>query len=369
MNGEVIFLRLTDVGRSIDLKKATTMIPAIQDKKIIKTKDTPSYVDFPEPLNLEVTQNITSELKNILSITLQVKLYAEGVISLISRLVFRDLPLNELHKLKKITFRTSDGEFQINHFLKHHHNKIFKQIRNCISEESFLFGKSSHEKYTLYCLIDNLENPKEFIEKEKDYISALLIGENPELNLSKKRINKIIEKTFSYLNNDLIIFDFDSCLIIDPNLDYEDVLLVVEIANYQLLELRILDKLLDKRLAIAEEDIRKIYFKSRSLFRRLKKKVGRLIRLRYDLLFLLENIENVSKLIGDYYLAEIYTYLSNIFQLEQWSRSIRVRVESLENIYNVSQTSINEKFLVIVEILLSFIFTMEFVLLLFDFFL
>ena len=63
MNGELIFLRLTDVGRNIDLKKATTLIPAIQDKKIIKTKDTPAYVDFPDPLNLEVTQKITSELK------------------------------------------------------------------------------------------------------------------------------------------------------------------------------------------------------------------------------------------------------------------------------------------------------------------
>ncbi|MFX1390282.1 MAG: hypothetical protein ACFE9Z_09490 [Promethearchaeota archaeon] len=50
MNGEVIFLRLTDVGRSIDLKRAATLIPVIQDKRIIKTKNTPSYVDFPYPL-------------------------------------------------------------------------------------------------------------------------------------------------------------------------------------------------------------------------------------------------------------------------------------------------------------------------------
>jgi hypothetical protein len=77
LNREIIFLRLTDVERCIDLNKATTMIPAIQDKKIIKTKDTPSYVDFPEPLNLELTQKITSELKNIDNITLQAKLYAE----------------------------------------------------------------------------------------------------------------------------------------------------------------------------------------------------------------------------------------------------------------------------------------------------
>ena len=87
------------------------------------------------------------------------------------------------------------------------------------------------------------------------------------------------------------------------------------------------------------------------------------------MIFILENIENVSKLIGDYYLAQIYTYLSNLFQLKQWSDSIRHRLDTLEDIYSIAQTNINERFLLYVEILLSFIFIMEFILLLFDFFL
>ncbi|MFX1377719.1 MAG: hypothetical protein ACFFA4_01375 [Promethearchaeota archaeon] len=368
MNGEAIFFRMTDVGRSINLQDVMKIIPAIQDKRIIKTRDTPSYVDFPVPLLLEVTQKISCEIKNVEDLTLHVKLYSDGVISLIARLPFRDFSFNELHTLRKIKFKTSDGEFQINNFLKFHQNKVFNQIRDYIGEEGFIFGESEYEKYTLYCITDSLTNPKELIESEKGYFSALLMGENPKLNLSKEQINKTLKKPFSYLKNDLIIFDFDRGLIIDPNYDYEDILYVVEIANYQLLELRTLDKLLDRRLAIAEEDIRKIYFKSRSLLRRFKRKVGRLIRLRYDLLFLLENIENVSKLIGDYFLAEIYTHLSELFQLKQWSESIRHRLETLENIYNVSQTNINEKFLLYVEILLSVVFIMEFILLLLDFF-
>ncbi len=367
MNGEVIFFRLTDVGRNIDLKEVRNIIPAIQDKKIIKTKDTPSYVDFPLPLLVEVTQNISSDLKNIEDISLHIKLYSEGVISLIARLVFRDLPFEELHTIRRIKFKTSNGEFQINNFMKYHYNEVFKQIRGSIGEEGFIIGESEHEKYTLYCLTDELENPKDFIERKKSYISALFMGEKPELNLSKDQINKKLRKSFSFLKNDLIVLDFDRGLIIDPNHDYDDILLVIEIANYQLLELRALDKLLDRRLTIAEEDIRKIYFKRRSLFRRFKRKLGRLIRLRYDLIFLLENIENVSKLIGDYYLAEIYTNLAELFQLKQWSESIRHRLETLENIYSVTQTNTNEKFLLYVEILLSFVFIMEFILLLLDF--
>ena len=254
------------------------------------------------------------------------------MISLIARIDFHDLLLNDLHNLRKITFNIDDGKFQINNFLKYHHNKVHKQIRDCISEEGYLFVESEHEKYTLYCLTDDLGHPKEFIEKNKNYISALLMGENLELNLSKEQIDNMFKKTFSFLKKDYLVFDFDRCLIIDPSLDYDDILLVVRIANYQLLKLRAMDKLLGRRLAIAEEDIRKIYFRSRSLFRRLKKKLGHLIRLRYDLLFLLENIENVSKLIGDFFLAEIYRYLSDLFQLDHWSKSIRLSLETLENI-------------------------------------
>ncbi|MFW9785995.1 MAG: hypothetical protein ACFFFB_27165 [Candidatus Heimdallarchaeota archaeon] len=361
-------MRLTDVGRSIDLKKVTTIIPAIQNKKIIKTKDTPSYVDFPNPLIIEVTQNISSELKNIKSITLHVKLYAEGVISLIARFSFQGLSLDQLHKLRKNKFQTSDGEFQVNDFLKFHHRQILEQVKNCIGEQGFIFGESEYEKYTLYCITDEIDDPKEFIEKERNYLSALLMGESPELKLSQEQINKTLEKTFSYLESDLVIFDFDRCFLIDPDFNYDDILLVVEIANYQLLELRTLDKLLDKRLEIAEEDIRKLYFKSQNIFKRLKRKVGRLTRIRFDLLFLLENVENVSKLVGDYFLAEIYTHLARLFQLKEWSDSIRHRLDTLEDIYNVAQGNINEKFLLYVEILLSFIFIMEFIFILFDFF-
>jgi len=368
LNGEVIFLRLIDVGRNINLKKASTIFPRIPDKRIIRTKDTPSYVDFPEPLNLELTQNIVSESKNITEITLQVKLYEEGVISLIARINFRNTPLEGLHKLRNTGFSTPEGEFKINQFLKFHFSKVFSQIKDCIEEEGFIVGISKYEKYTLYCITNNIEKPRDFLEENKEYLAALLMGENPNLELNQSQVNSTLSHSFSFLKNDLLIFDFDRALIIDPNRDYEDILLVTEIANYQLLELRTVDYLLDRRLTIAEDDIRKIYFKSRSFGRSLNRKVGNLLRLRYDFIFILENIENVSKLIGDYYLAQIYTNLAKLFQLRHWSDSIRHRLETVGDIYNIAQTNMNERFLLYVEILLSFIFIMEFIFLIFDFF-
>ncbi|MFX1574085.1 MAG: hypothetical protein ACFFB0_15180 [Promethearchaeota archaeon] len=368
MNGEIIFLRLLDVGKSINLRELASIFPRITDKRIIKTKDTPSYLDFPKPVTIELKQDISLKEDFIRDMKFLVKIYEDGVISLIGRLKFMNLPLGELHKVKKIKFFTQDGEFDINKFLKFHSSKIYAQIKKFIDEENYIFDSSHYEKYTLFCLTDKIENPNEFLEKNKNYFAALLMGENPSLNLHLKQVNNTLENSFSFLENDLVIFDFDRCLIIDPNCDYDDILLITEIANYQLLELRVLDYLLDKRLTLAEADIQVIYFKNRGILKRLKKRVGNLLRLRHDLTFLLENIENVSKLIGDYYLSQIYKSLSNLFQLKQWSNSIRHRIETLGDIYNIAQTNINEKFLLYLEILLSFVFIMEFVFLILDFF-
>lgn len=366
MNGEVIFLRLTDVGLSIDLNQAKNIFPGIPDKRIIKTKDTPSYVTIPEPLKLELTQDISSESKHINEINLQIKLFEEGVVSLIARIKFEDIPLENLHNLRKTTFSTIDGDFNINQFLKYHFEKTYNQIKECIQEQTYPLKKFIHEKYVLYCIVDDIDNPQNFIEVNKNYFTNLLMGEKPDLNLNQNQIDSTLNHPFSFLKNDLIIFDFDRGLIIDPNQDYEDIVLVVEIANYQLLELRTLDFLLDKRLAIVEDDIRKIFFTSRTFGRKLNRKIGNLLRLRYDLTFVLENIINVSKFIGDYFLAQIYKYLAQLFELQQWSESIRSRLETFGDIYNIAQTNTNERFLLYVEILLSFIFIMEFVLLILD---
>jgi hypothetical protein len=368
LNGEIIFLRLTDVGRKIDLLKASKIFPGIPGKRITKTKDTPSYLDFPKSLNLEIKQNFKSELTFVKEILLQIKLYEEGVITMITRISFNDMPLEKLHIIRKTSFTTQEGKFTVNSFQKFHFNKLFSQIRSCIEEEGFILGVSKYEKYVLYCITDKIDDPHDYVEKNKNYIATLLMGENPNLNLHPNQIESTLSNAFSFLKTDYLIFDFDRALIIDPNRDYYDILLITEIANYQLLELRTLDYLLDRRLAIAEEDIRQIYLKRRSIGRRLNRKVGNLLRLRYDLIFVLENIENVSKLIGDYYLAQIYTNLSKLFELGHWSDSIRHRLESVEDIYNIAQTNINERFLLYVEILLSFVFIMEFIFLIFDFF-
>ena len=367
MNGEVIFMRLTDVGRRIQLKEASSIFPGIPDKKIIKTKDTPTYLDFPECLRLDFQQEILAESKFINKVELQIKLYEDGVISLIARITFNELPLNELHTIRRIKFSIEGKEYNINEYLRFQNEKTFQQIKDFIEEPDFAPSEFENEKYALYCITDDI-NPSEFVEANKEYLACLLMGENPDLNLHESQIKETLTNPFSFLKNDLVIMDFDRGIIFDPNLDYEDIILITEIINYQLLELRVLDKLLDKRLNIAEEDIHMIYFTGPLLLRRLSKKVGQLLRIKYDLTFILDKVENVSKLIGNYYLAQIYVDLSELFQLRDWIASIRKRLETIGDIYNTAQTNKTEGYLLYLEILLTFVFIIEFVFTIIDYF-
>ena len=171
--------------------------------------------------------------------------------------------------------------------------------------------------------------------------------------MHETQIKTTLDHPFSFLQHDLTIFDLDRCLIIDPTRDYEDILLITELANYLLLELRTLDRILDRALDAAEDEI------NRAKYKRVGSKLKILTGLRYDAIFTLENVENVAKIIGDYYLAEVFKHICEIFKLQEWSQSIRNRLATLSDIYAMAKQDTNEKIIVISEILVVFLILWE----------
>ena len=362
MNGEVVFFQLFDVGRYIDLNDIQSIFPGIRDKKIIKTKDTPDYIIIPETIRVEIEQDVIVKSNILKNFKAQIKLYEDGVISFIIRIDFVDLPLERFHSIRNNDINTPDGTLKIENWIKLQFNKIYERSRDYIDFYFHTLDYLESEKYTCYCITDAFNDPNAFIRENEKYLASFLIGENPELDLHQNQIDNTLENSFSFLKQDIAIFDFDRCLIIDSTKDYEDLLLIIELANFQRLELRTLDLLLDIHLDNAEDDIRNIFIKSRLLLRRLNKKLGYLFRLRYDFIFILENLENVSKIIGDYYLAQIYRHLGKIFRFKQWSEIIRNRMRILDDIYTTAKSTKTDKLILYLEILLGVVFTLEFIL-------
>jgi hypothetical protein len=235
-------------------------------------------------------------------------------------------------------------------------DESFKKIVSAIApavEDPVPEAVCDREEYVAYCLLECPCDPATFIADNRDEAAALLIGEETAVGLHPSQILETLGRPFSYRRDELALFDLDRCLIIDPRGDYEDLLHIAEHANYQLLELRVLDKLLDLWLDEAEDEVRRFNSgdrKKRSRAASAQSKLARIQALRFDALFILENLENSSKIIGDYYLGQIYDQLCNIFNTDGWKWSIERRLDILQNVYDMVKTASNEKIILTLEI-------------------
>jgi len=364
MEGEYVIVQLFDIGRRIDLNNIISVFPGVRDKKILITKDTDTDISVPETVHLDLVQDLKLNSQNLKLFNVKVKLYEEGVVSFVVRTTFENIDLEQFHTIRKLAVSTDDGTFKIDDWIEFQFNKLIETIKDYIEPYTITLPFPESEKYICYCIHDDLKEPEEFVKRNNRYLAPFLMEENPDLNLHQTQIEKTLEHPFSFLQNDLIIFDLHRCLIIDPTKEYDDILLIIELANYQLLELRTLDKILDIRLDAAEDDIRHLFFKNRIMWRKLNKTLGQLFRYKCDMNFILENLENVSKIIGDYYLAQIYTHLGRLFQVDEWTKSVHSHLQILGDIYTTAKTNLNERILIFLEFLLGCIFTFEFVILL-----
>ena len=182
INGEAVFIRLYDIGRYIDLNRVLSVFPGIRDRKFIRTKDTPSYIYIPETLTLKIQHEFANKPVRIKNLDLEIKLYEYGVISFTAKLKLKEFPLEEMHKIRKLEFKISDSRLTIDNYLDSYYHKIFNQIEGFIDKSIYGFDPPEQEDYVCFCITDDVGGPYEFIEKHKDYLAALLMGGESQLN-------------------------------------------------------------------------------------------------------------------------------------------------------------------------------------------
>jgi hypothetical protein len=113
----------------------------------------------------------------------------------------------------------------------------------------------------------------------------------------------------------------------------DDVRAVLEFANVELLEMRILDEQLDQAL---DEGYEALTRKPRrlSLPGSHDKDMTHIAQLQVDSALIFERVTNTLKLLGDQYLARVYRLASQRFHLEAWDASILRKLQTLESIYS-----------------------------------
>jgi hypothetical protein len=347
---EIVHLYVYDIGRAVDLKKAASLIPAYPDIGFGKRRDTPSSLKLPKPLMLTLNSDECDSVR-FEKFSAVAKIYDDGAITLVIRYRTHS-SFNDLSATSNLPLRDTGGEACIEDFADSSFHMVVDAIKTSVSGQKGNEGYD-RETYTAFCLLECPGgSPEAFLDANREVAAALLAREEPGI-LHPSQVKQILAKPVSYRKNDLAVFDMDRCLIIDPAKDYEDLLIIAEHANYRLIELRALDSLLDTWLDEAEKDMRKIYSSGgESHFgqRSVKMKLARLQALRFDALFTLENLDNSSKIIGDYFLGDIYQRLCEIFNTEGWKVSVERRLGALQNLYELLKNDIAERRMINLEV-------------------
>jgi hypothetical protein len=367
-NFEIILFDLFDVGRSVDLDRVRQLTASSTETAPVTGRDTPESLDLPHPVMVPLDRMGPSELSAtgaasadgpvFTNLALQARVFEEGVVSMMLRLELR-CELDQLHLLRNRLLPLAEGAMTSDEFMRQRFHELRLRIAKAITSGQYIFDDLESEGYRVYALTDPVGDPAVFVKEHRDYLAAFLLGEDPSVNLHESQVQITLGHPFSFRGDDLVIFDMDRCFIIDSRRDYEDLLLITEHANYQMLELRTLDKLLDRRLDVAEREAAKLLRRKRFRMSSAGFKLSDLQPLRLDALFILNGLENSSKIVGDFYLCQIYDHLCGLFNTAGWKSNIERSLETLQDIYSMAKGESNEQTLLFLEAVVVLLIAVE----------
>ena len=220
------------------------------------------------------------------------------------------------------------------------------------------------EAYTVFCLDAPLVtedgaplSAEDWLQDHRREVAALLTQETDINQLSRQEATESTGLYLSYYENDLAVIDWDAALVVEEPSNLDETLHVLELANLQLAELEAYDRILDEALERSYRDL-----SQRS--RRGPANVMRELReIRIDLARFSDELSNITKFFGDWHLARIYEKISSRFHLSDWHHTIDEKLKTLDNLYQLLNQDMNNRWMLILEVTIVLLFVIDLVIL------
>jgi hypothetical protein len=312
-----------DVGLSINLTDAEQRIIAGAERGRLRHKTrAPQYFEYrPAPLRLVQEGNVFDISQYQASPTIEVMAYDFGAVTITYRFSL-DGPFDRLLEL-------SESLYENERLLTESRSRVEQLVqalgpaieRTSIAEDV--------EDYILFSIESFVpETPPLWMSHETDLAQILRAERTP---FSEQEVADAVSCRISFGQEDAAVIDWHSTVLFGKEMD--DVRAVLEFANVELLEMRILDEQLDRAL---DEGYEALTRKPRrlSLPGSHEKDMTHIAQLQVDSALIFERVTNTLKLLGDQYLARVYRLASQRFHLEAWDASILRKLQTLESIYS-----------------------------------
>jgi len=167
--------------------------------------------------------------------------------------------------------------------------------------------------------------------------------------VSDSHLADVLRLRCSLERTDAVVIDWDAALVVELAGGADEVLDVLEVANLQLQEWKVLDAVLDRHLNRAYDHFARrpgvFSFGWGGILRDLR-------RMRADAARLSDEVSNISKFIGDWYLARVYQAARERFHLDGWRASLDHRLTQLDRTYGAMQADANDRRMLWLELLI-----------------
>jgi hypothetical protein len=356
VKGEVVFLYAFDVASEIVTARVKTILgmkPLPFEFRVESAipRDLPLY----RPLSIEASP--LSSPMNSQPVRLQIRLYDLGVVTIAMRVTFEVSTLAELMPFHKAKL---DNGQALDHAAKEICSNVCKEIQEFMIRSTPLLEP---EAYTVFCLTEmgQVADINRWLTDQRRAVAGLLTETDAD-RLSEMQIGEALRIQRSYENTDLIVIDWDAALFVDLGGYVEDTLYVIELANLQLEEFRVMDRNLDRYLNQCYDDLERWRFPllgvSASVLRVLR-------RFRVDLAKLADEVTHITKFFGDWYLARVYLGARDRFHLDHWRESVKERLAQLDQLYGVVHAEVYERRMLWLEVVIVILFLIDVIALLF----
>lgn len=355
-SGELVFTSLHDLGGEVRLSDVAGLVKAPRADPVEPSKSAPVYVELVRPLSYRYPDRAVRTPRGETRIGIEARVYAIGAIGVSIRVPFEAKDLAEVNELTHLRPAEGPTYGEIA-------SSIALEIAQAIGEalvERYIAAVEP-ETYLVVVLSKTDRSVVELFEKERQVLAGIVAGERRPDRLSEDEVRDNLRTWFSYYKDDLVVVDWDRALVIEPSGKYDDVLSVMEIANLELLELRVYDKYLDSVLEEAYEDITRFYGRG-GLFRSARGVQEELSNARIDLVRVTDTINNIGKIFGDYYLAKLHVGLAERFHLAEWEAIVREKMATLNELYTLASHEVEHRRGVALEVMIVLLFLVDLVL-------
>ena len=331
VRGGATLYRIYDVGYSIDLERAASILAARTPARVRPERREAEAIRIANlPITLALGASRLTARGSSYDVELSARIFDFGVVSLRMRVpVPEEMGWKEFVDFGNRIGSGADAQAIFDAELA----RLLSELAPAVERMGVATVTEDYTVFRVAALRDGSGSALPAGSLTDGDVVPLLLGEERPLSEAARR--ELLPHRFSYYADDLAILTWDNALVIDPAPDEEtDVQYVLEFANAQLLELRYYDALLDAELPRMYDRVANARGGVRGFRnRRFRELLGKMQQTVADSTEIVERVENSLKVTDDVYPARIYAAALEIFRGRVWRAGIDRKLSIIRETY------------------------------------